>query len=131
MGRPKLDLFLIEQTADYQIHSNTELEGCRKVKQEEFECGGAKSRFLPKIDVFCKTILLAPPAMGRPKLAFHHAEKVLNHLTLCFSFFLGGVAGVGVSIEKIIFLFNFCFNYKLFRFWVCFLFGNTVLFFAL
>ena len=61
MGRQKLDLFLAEQAAGYQVHSNTELEGCRKVKQEEFECGGAKSRFLPKIDDFCKTIVPDAP----------------------------------------------------------------------
>ena len=58
------------------------------------------------MDVFCKTILLAPPAMGRPKFVFIHAEKVLKHLMLCCFFFLGGVAGVGVSM-KIMFLFIF------------------------
>ena len=41
----------------------------------EFESGGAKSRFLPKTDVFCKTILLAPPAMGRLKLDMFFVEE--------------------------------------------------------
>ena len=52
MGRPKLELHRVEEASGYQIHANTEPEGCRKVKSEEFEIGGAKIGFLPKIDVF-------------------------------------------------------------------------------
>ena len=60
-------------------------EGCRKVKSKEFEIGGAKIVFLLKIDVFGKTVLLAPLVMGRPKLELHHVEEALNHLKLgCF-----------------------------------------------
>ena len=85
MGRPKLELHRVEEASGYQIHANTEPEGCRKVKSEEFEIGGAKIVFLPKIDVFGKTVLLAPLVMGRPKLELHHVEEVLNHLKLgCF-----------------------------------------------
>ena len=88
MGRPKLELHRVEEASGYQIHANTEPEGCRKVKSEEFEIGDAKIVFLPKIDVFGKTVLLAPLVMGRPKLELHHVEEVLNHLKLgcCFFF---------------------------------------------
>ena len=85
MGRPKLELHRVEEASGYQIHAHTEPEGCRKVKSEEFEIGSAKIVFLPKIDVFGKTVLLAPLVMGRPKLELHHVEEVLNHLKLgCF-----------------------------------------------
>ena len=45
----------VEEASGYQIHANTELEGCRKVESQELETGGAKSVFLPKIDLFGKT----------------------------------------------------------------------------
>ena len=87
MERPRLELHHVEEPSGYQIHANTEPEGCRKVKSEEFEIGGAKIVFLPKIDVFAKTVLLAPLVMGRPKLELHHVEAVLNILILgCFFF---------------------------------------------
>ena len=68
MGRPKLELFHVEEALGYQMHANTDLEGCRKVKSKEFEFVGTKLRFLPKLDVFCKIILLALPVMESPKL---------------------------------------------------------------
>ena len=79
MGRPKLELHRVEEAAGYQIHANTEPEGCRKVKSEEFEIGGAKIVFLPKIDVFGKTVLLAPLVMGRPKLELHRVEEAAGY----------------------------------------------------
>ena len=92
MWRPKLELHRVEEALGYQIHANTEPEGCRKVKSEEFEIGVQKSFFLPKVDVFDKTVLLAPLVMGRPKLELHRVEEVLNHLKLgCFFFFLGNI----------------------------------------
>ena len=87
MGRPKLELHRVEEASGYQIHANTEPEGCRNIKSEEFEIGDAKSVFLPKIDVFGKTALLAPLVMGRPELELHHVEEVLNHLMLGCIFF--------------------------------------------
>ena len=97
MGRPKLELHRVEEASGYQIHANTEPEGCRKAKSEEFEIGGAKIVFLPKIDVFGKTVVLAPLVMGRPKLELHHVEDVwpffrfilsINFLFFNFDLFL-------------------------------------------
>ena len=48
MGRPKLELHRVEEASGHQIHANTEPEGCRKVKSEEFEIGGAKIGFFAK-----------------------------------------------------------------------------------
>ena len=48
MGRPKLELHHVEEASGYQIHANTELEGCRNVKSEELEIGGAKIVFFVK-----------------------------------------------------------------------------------
>ena len=80
MGHPKLELHRVEEASGYQIQANTEPEGCRrKVKSEEFEIGGAKSVFLPKIDVFGKTVLLAPLVMGRPKLELHRVEEASGY----------------------------------------------------
>ena len=45
LGRPKLELHHVEEASGYQIHANTELEGCRNVNSEEFEIGGAKIVF--------------------------------------------------------------------------------------
>ena len=79
MGRPKLELPRVEEASGYQIHANTEPEGCRKVKSEEFEIGGAKIVFLSKIDVFDKTVLLAPLVTGRPKLELHRVEEASGY----------------------------------------------------
>ena len=79
LGRPKLELDRVEEASGYQIHSNTELEGCRKVKSEVFENGGAKIVFLPKTDVFCKILLLAPLVMERPKLELDHVAKASGY----------------------------------------------------
>ena len=46
--RPKLELHRVEEASGYQIHANTEPEGCRKVKSEEFEIGRAKIVFFAK-----------------------------------------------------------------------------------
>ena len=79
MGRSKLELHRVEEASGYQIHANTEPEGCRKVKSEEFEIGGAKIVFLPKIDVFGKTVLLAPLVMGRPQLELYRVEEASGY----------------------------------------------------
>ena len=72
---PKLDLDHVEEASGYQIRLNTELEGCRKIKLEEFEFGVQISGFLPKNNVFCKIILPAFLVMGRPKLELDHVEE--------------------------------------------------------
>ena len=79
MGRPKLELHHVEEASGYQKNANTELEGCRNVKSEEFEIGGAKIGFLPKNDVFGKTVQLALLVMGRPKFELHHVEKASGY----------------------------------------------------
>ena len=79
MGSPKLESCHVEEALGYQIHANMEPERCRKVKSEEFEIGGAKIGFLPKIDVFGKTVLQAPLVMGRPKLELHHVEEASGY----------------------------------------------------
>ena len=64
MGRPKLELHHVEEASGYQTYANTAPEGCRKVKSEEFEIGGAKFVFLPKIDVLVKPFCWHPRLWG-------------------------------------------------------------------
>ena len=54
--------------------------------------------------------------MGRPKLDFDHAEKVLNILMLIFYFILGNDAGVCFSFNKIMFFFDLSSNMNYFGF---------------
>ena len=131
MGRPKLELHHVEESSNYQIHFNTELEGCRKVKSEEFEIGGAKIVFLPTIDVFGKSVLLAPLVMGRPKLYLDHAEEVLNLLMLVCFLLLSNFSDVCFFIQQVRTFSPFQFEHEAFRFYFWFYFGNTILLFVL
>ena len=74
---PKVNLDHVEEALGDQIHSNTKLKGCRKVKSKEFEIGGAKFQFCQKLMFFVK-FSAGAPVMGDPKLEWDHVEEVLG-----------------------------------------------------